>query len=77
MFQATKIRMTDSAARGTFFASTRLPPSDEIKNPAMMAVKMPAPGFSPLAMANAIAKGSATMPTVTPALMSLSSRWFE
>ena len=33
----------------------------------MMAVKMPASGFTPRAMPNAIASGSATTPTVTPA----------
>ena len=37
----------------------------------MMAVKMPASGLSPLAMANAIAKGNATIPTVMPAMTSL------
>ena len=45
--------------------------SAEIKKPAMMAVNSPASGLSPLAMANAIAKGSATTPTVAPALKSL------
>ena len=33
----------------------------------MMAVKMPISGFSPDAIASAIASGSATMPTVIPA----------
>ena len=33
----------------------------------MIAVKMPACGLTPLAIANAIASGSATTPTVRPA----------
>ena len=53
---------------------TRLPPKIEIKPPAMMAVKIPASGLSPLAIANAIAKGSATTPTVMPANISLLKR---
>jgi hypothetical protein len=44
-----------------------VPPSSEARNPAMTAVKMPACGVTPLAMANAIASGSATIPTVNPA----------
>lgn len=36
-------------------------------NLATMAVKRPLSGVTPLAIANAIARGSATMPTVTPA----------
>ena len=36
----------------------------------MMAVKMPASGLTPEAMAKAMANGSATMPTVSPAPMS-------
>ena len=48
----------------------RVPPSAEIMNPAMTAVKMPASGFTPEAIANAIASGSATMPTVRPAIRS-------
>ncbi|MNT86446.1 hypothetical protein D3C72_2267400 [compost metagenome] len=47
-----------------------LPPSSEVRKPAMTAVKMPACGGTPLAMANAIASGSATMPTVMPAIRS-------
>ena len=43
------------------------PPSAEIRKPAMMAVKMPASGLTPEAMAKAMASGSATMPTVRPA----------
>jgi hypothetical protein len=36
----------------------------------MTAVKIPACGVTPLAMAKAIASGSATIPTVMPAMMS-------
>ena len=39
----------------------------EMMKPAMIAVKMPASGFTPEAIANAIASGSATIPTVMPA----------
>ena len=53
---------------------TREPPSAEIRKPAMMAVTRPASGFTPLAMAKAIARGSATTPTVMPAPMSLIKR---
>ncbi len=53
------------------------PPSAEIRKPAMIAVNSPCSGFTPEAMANAIASGSATMATVTPAEMSpiSCSRW--
>ena len=54
---------------------TRLPPSAEIRKPAMMAVNSPASGLTPLAIAKAMANGSATTPTVTPAPMSRSRRW--
>ena len=40
----------------------------------MMAVHSPASGLRPLAIANAMASGSATMPTVTPAPTSASQR---
>ncbi|OQC10237.1 MAG: hypothetical protein BWX79_01347 [Alphaproteobacteria bacterium ADurb.Bin100] len=46
---------------------TGLPPSSEISKPAMIAVKMPASGLSPEAIAKAMASGSATTPTVRPA----------
>ena len=49
---------------------TRVPPSAEMMKPAMTAVKMPASGLTPEAMANAMASGSATMPTVMPATVS-------
>ena len=49
---------------------TREPPSAEMMKPAMMAVKMPASGLTPEAIANAIASGSATTPTVMPAIRS-------
>ena len=42
-------------------------------NPATMAVQSPRPGATPLAIANAIASGSATMPTMTPAMASLAN----
>ena len=50
---------------------TRLPPSAEMRKPAMIAVNRPASGLSPDAMANAIASGSATTATVRPAAKSL------
>ena len=46
------------------------PPRAEIKKPAMTAVKIPASGLTPEAMAKAMASGSATIPTVTPAMRS-------
>ena len=46
---------------------TRLPPSSETSKPATMAVKMPACGGRPEAMAKAMASGSATTATVRPA----------
>ena len=49
---------------------TREPPSSEIRNPATMAVKSPRSGLRPLAIAKAMASGSATMPTMTPAITS-------
>ena len=42
----------------------------EIRKPATIAVKSPRSGVTPLAMANAMASGSATMPTMTPAVRS-------
>ena len=50
---------------------TRDPPRAEITKPAMIAVKMPASGFTPLAIAKAMASGRATIPTVRPAMMSV------
>ena len=49
---------------------TREPPSAEIRKPAATAVYTPACGGIPDEMANAIASGSATRPTVTPAIRS-------
>ena len=49
---------------------TREPPSAEIMNPPMTAVKIPASGLTPEAMAKAMANGSVTMPTVRPAVRS-------
>ncbi len=53
---------------------TAEPPRAAIRKPAMIAVHSPASGFSPEAMAKAIASGSATIPTVTPAPRSLKKR---
>jgi hypothetical protein len=50
------------------------PPSALIRKPATMAVMMPCSGLTPDAMANAIASGSATMPTEMPAPMSCTRR---
>ncbi len=46
---------------------TRVPPRTEVARPATMAVYSPCSGFAPEAIAKAIASGSATMPTTTPA----------
>jgi len=46
---------------------TREPPRAETRNPAMMAVNSPRSGLTPLAIANAMASGSATIPTMMPA----------
>ena len=50
------------------------PPRAEIRKPAMMAVNNPASGFTPDAMAKAMASGKATMPTVRPAARSTKKR---
>ena len=42
-----------------------------IRNPATIAVQSPRSGDTPLAIAKAMANGSATIPTMTPALASL------
>ena len=52
---------------------TREPPRAEITKPATIAVNRPRSGLTPLAIANAIASGSATMPTMTPADRSVTS----
>jgi hypothetical protein len=49
---------------------TRDPPSAEMRNPATMAVTMPAAGVELEAMPSAIASESATTPTVAPAARS-------
>src|SRR6266516_2093472 len=49
---------------------TREPPRAEMRNPAMMAVNSPRSGLTPLAIAKAMASGSATIPTMMPALRS-------
>jgi len=52
----------------------RDPPNSDTAMPAMIAVYSPCSGLTPDAMANAIASGSATTPTITPAVM-LGSQW--
>ncbi len=49
---------------------TLLPPRKEIKNPAITAVINPLSGVTPEAIPKAIASGSATMPTIIPAVKS-------
>src|SRR5258705_514823 len=51
------------------------PPRAEIRKPVTMAQYRPACGETPDAMANAIASGSATSPTVTPAIRSERNLW--
>ncbi len=53
---------------------TRLPPSAEMRNPAITAVYSPRSGGTPEAIANARASGSATIPTTTPAIRSRINR---
>src|SRR6266566_4321183 len=52
---------------------TREPPRAEIRKPATIAVNRPRSGPTPLAIANAIASGSATIPTITPAVRSVTN----
>ena len=49
---------------------TELPPAKETMKPPMMAVNKPIVGLTPDAMPNAIARGSATIPTTIPAVTS-------
>ena len=49
---------------------TELPPRAATRKPPITAVMSPTSGETPLAMANAIAMGSATMPTISPAIRS-------
>src|SRR3546814_794218 len=53
---------------------TREPPSAEMRNPAMTAVINPLSGVAPLAIAKAMARGRATIATVSPAMLSRRSR---
>ncbi len=46
---------------------TRVPPSRVVARPATIAVYRPCAGVAPEAIANAIASGIATIPTMTPA----------
>ena len=47
------------------------PPNSEMKSPATMAVMIPFSGDTPLAIPKAMAKGSATIPTMIPAMRSV------
>ena len=49
---------------------TLLPPKNEMMNPAITAVIIPFSGETPDAMANAMASGNATIPTIAPAIRS-------
>ena len=49
---------------------TEQPPNADTRNPPIIAVMRPIVGLTPLAMANATANGSATMPTTMPAIKS-------
>ena len=53
------------------------PPRNEIKNPAITAVMSPLSGEAPEAIAKAMAKGSATIATVNPAIASLRKSQIE
>ena len=50
---------------------TRLPPSKEIKKPAIIAVYNPCSGETPEEIANAIESGKAIIATINPAITSL------
>ena len=50
------------------------PPGTEISSPAMIAVDRPCSGLTPEAIADAIASGSGTTPTVMPAPRSAPKR---
>src|ERR1019366_5305591 len=54
-----------------------VPQSAEMMKPAITAVKMPASGLTPEAVAKAIVSGSATMPTVMPATRSAKKSFDE
>ena len=69
-FSITLKTMTANAPVGPPIC-TRLPPKKEMQNPAIIAVNNPRSGPTPLAIAKAIASGSATMPTMIPAIKSL------
>ena len=49
---------------------TFVPPNAEMMKPAIMAVIRPSVGPTPEAIPNAIANGIATIPTITPAIIS-------
>ena len=50
---------------------TLLPPNNEIKKPATIAVTKPSVGPTPDDIPNAMASGIATIPTITPAIASV------
>ncbi len=54
---------------------TRVPPSSDTQRPATIAVYRPCSGRAPDAIANAIASGSATTPTITPATTLPAHEW--
>ncbi len=54
----------------------RVPPQADTSAPATMAVYRPCSGRAPEAMAKAMASGSATTPTITPAI-TLRSNWLR
>ena len=68
--------MTTNAAVGPPIC-TRLPPKNEMKKPAIIAVYSPCSGPTPEAIASAIDSGSAMMATMIPAMISFISCAFE
>jgi hypothetical protein len=56
---------------------TLLPPNREMMNPAIIAVIIPFSGETPEAIPKAIASGSATIPTMMPAIRSAINVSFE
>ena len=61
--------MTTNAPVGPLICA-REPPNTEITKPATMAVNRPCSGLTPEAIAKAMARGKATIPTVVPAARS-------
>jgi hypothetical protein len=73
-FAVTPARIAMKAPVGPAIC-TRLPPSAETRKPATIAVYRPCSGFAPEAMAKAMASGSATTPTITPATTLRAQCW--